>query len=199
METLNETAARTTWNDAASDAIEQINLTWPTTIRDHDDHLGLAVDLVNKQLPNTYETYGPTILEIGLWAWSNLFVKERKSMVDLLVNRQLKYGPHNIQAFGYMGIAIRMADKIARLTNSEDDYEDEMYVDAVMDLVGYAAISLMLHEDTFKLPVQTTMFDTANAWEGTDIVASDGARHDMFGKSEAKEWEADRRIRGQYA
>ena len=184
METLNEPSARITWNDAAYEALAAIEKAWPETIRDLDDHLKVAVDLVNEQLPNTYETYGPTILEIGLWAWSNLDVAQRTSMLGLLINRQIKYGPNNIQAFGYMGIAVRMVDKIARLTNSANDYEDEMYVDAIMDLVGYTAISLMLDADTFKLPVQTLMF---GAWEGLDLVVSDN-----------KEYEPDERIRSQF-
>ena len=192
MKTLNEPPARTTWNDAAYDALAEIGKAWPETIRDLDDHLKLAVGLVNKQLPNTYETYGPTILEIGLWAWKNLDEAERTEMLGLLINRQIKYGPNNIQAFGYMGIVIRMVDKIARLTNSATDYEDEMYADAIMDLVGYTAISLMLDADTFKLPVQTLMF---GAWEGTDVVVSDSQRQDLYG---TREYEPEERIRNQF-
>jgi hypothetical protein len=71
---------------------------------------------------------------------------------DLLVYKQRRYGCDNILRFGYLGIAIRMSDKVERLVvqNARGDIDDE---DPALDLVGYAVIAHMVNDGTFTLPL----------------------------------------------
>lgn len=78
-------------------------------------------------------------------------------MVALLVRKQRDYGHENILAFGHVGIAIRMCDKLARLdtllTNGATP-SNESLIDTWMDLVGYAVISEMLFLEVFELELK---------------------------------------------
>ena len=74
--------------------------------------------------------------------------------INLLVDRQSKYGHKNILKFNELGLVVRMSDKAARLSNMEEDgrdFEDESVVDTWMDVLGYAVIATMLQDDTFTL------------------------------------------------
>lgn len=74
--------------------------------------------------------------------------------VNLLVDRQTKYGHSNILKFEELGLVVRMSDKAARLSNMEEDgrdFEDESVMDTWMDVLGYATIATMLDEGTFTL------------------------------------------------
>lgn len=62
---------------------------------------------------------------------------------ELMMGRHKKYGPGNISRHGMLGILVRIDDKLARLGHSTDDYEDEAYEDALMDVVGYGLIGIM--------------------------------------------------------
>ena len=149
----------TTWNDGAQLALSRIDshakFTPPSV--PYEVEILRTIKLVNNETENTFDYYGETLLNLGASAWLGLNKSEQTVMPRLLVNRQLKYGPQNIMAFTYKGIAIRMADKVARIENGGEDFADEAYTDAVMDLVGYTAIAMMLHDGTFHLPVQTMM------------------------------------------
>jgi hypothetical protein len=73
---------------------------------------------------------------------------------DLLVRKQHDYGHDNINAFGHIGIAVRLSDKIARLLNLKDRVPavgDESASDTLEDIVGYCVIALMLENSTFNL------------------------------------------------
>jgi hypothetical protein len=75
-------------------------------------------------------------------------------MLDLLASKQHDYGHGNITAFGLLGVAVRMSDKIARLENlvkRDDDAVNEPLLDTYMDIVGYAVIAGMLLNNTFEL------------------------------------------------
>lgn len=200
MEALNEIAQLmgcTTWNDGAKLALSRLDSHSkfnPPSVP-YEIEILRAIKLVNNEEQNTFDYYGDSLLNIGCSAWLGMSEVDRLDMEPLLVNRQLKYGTKNIMAFGYKGIAMRMADKVARIENGQGDFEDEAYRDAVMDLVGYCVIAMMLHDGTFHLPVQTSMFDTADAWEGTEIVVSDSQRQDLYG---IKEHEPDERVRNQF-
>jgi len=67
-------------------------------------------------------------------------------MVDLLLSKQAKYGPMNLERYGVDGVIIRMSDKIQRLPrlyeNVEQGYDDEPYDDTLNDLLGYAVLGL---------------------------------------------------------
>jgi hypothetical protein len=84
--------------------------------------------------------------EIGLW--------NKKEMLELLCRKQHDYGHGNILSFGMIGVAVRMADKVARLANltSRDiDAVNESLLDTWRDIVGYAVIAGMLLVGTFEL------------------------------------------------
>ena len=82
----------------------------------------------------------------GLW--------DVDEILDLLCRKQNDYGHTNILAFGVVGLAVRTSDKVARWNHlSERSVEAlaEPLIDALVDIVGYAAIAQMLAQDTFKL------------------------------------------------
>jgi hypothetical protein len=84
--------------------------------------------------------------EIGLW--------NKKEMLELLCRKQHDYGHGNILSFGMIGVAVRMADKVARLanlTNRDIDAVNESLLDTWRDIVGYAVIARMLLVGTFEL------------------------------------------------
>ena len=78
-------------------------------------------------------------------------------MVNLLCNKQHDYGTGNILAFGIMGIAVRMSDKIERLNNltrnisSNPIPRNESLLDTLMDIVGYAVVTGMVIANHFTL------------------------------------------------
>lgn len=64
--------------------------------------------------------------------------------------RQRKYGPGNIAAFGEVGCVVRATDKLARLrqfyiNGVGGDVADEAAEDTWLDLMNYAAIGLLCH------------------------------------------------------
>jgi hypothetical protein len=93
------------------------------------------------------------ILDLAITAWLTLTEDARNRMLDLLCERQAKYGPNNILKFGTKGIIVRMSDKIERIANMSGDFADDSVEDAYMDLVGYAAIHWMCANDIFELPL----------------------------------------------
>ena len=78
-------------------------------------------------------------------------------MVDLLCSKQHDYGPGNILAFGILGVAVRMSDKIERLNNltrkisSDPTPRNESLLDTLFDIVGYAVVTGMLIANHFTL------------------------------------------------
>lgn len=85
---------------------------------------------------------------IGQW--------DMESMLDILARKQHDYGHDNINAFGIVGVAVRISDKIARfnnLTNKGASAQNESLVDTLVDMVGYAVIARMLEDGTFDLPL----------------------------------------------
>ena len=88
---------------------------------------------------------------------------------DLLVQRQKRYGPTNIDQQGPWGVLSRIAnDKIARIKRAfngqvvhgeivldpiTDTDTDESYEDALKDLVNYGVILLLLHRGLWGKPL----------------------------------------------
>lgn len=68
---------------------------------------------------------------------------------EIMVNRQHKYGPHNISAMGFDGVMVRMNDKFARLRQGLATHGDESVADTLYDLANYALIALMVYEGTW--------------------------------------------------
>jgi len=67
----------------------------------------------------------------------------------LMHERHKKYGPGNHNKYGVLGVRVRLADKIARIENGNEDFEDESYRDCWVDVVGYGLIALMLVDGTW--------------------------------------------------
>jgi hypothetical protein len=77
-------------------------------------------------------------------------------MLDILVRKQNDYGHENINAFGLVGLAVRISDKIARYRNldgRDNQVANESYLDTLKDMVGYAVIARMYANKTFQLPL----------------------------------------------
>jgi len=78
-------------------------------------------------------------------------------MHAVLVKKQSDYGHGNILAFGLVGVAIRVCDKIARYNNlkdRKDQARNEPFEDCMMDMVGYATIGRMIKNGTFTLELK---------------------------------------------
>ena len=90
------------------------------------------------------------------WLLDNHPPFEHSEMVQLLCHKQHDYGHNNITNFGIIGVAVRICDKIARIDNlsKRNQPTNESLVDSYIDIVGYAMISIMLNEDSFKLPLK---------------------------------------------
>lgn len=90
------------------------------------------------------------------WLLDNHPPFEHNEMVQLLCRKQHDYGHNNITNFGIIGVAIRICDKIARIDNlsKRNKPTNESLVDSYIDIVGYSMISIMLNEDSFKLPLK---------------------------------------------
>lgn len=78
---------------------------------------------------------------------------DHEEMVALLCKKQHDYGHNNITNFGIVGVAIRVCDKIARIENLNKTGapSNESLLDSYIDIVGYAMIATMLHEESFRL------------------------------------------------
>lgn len=84
----------------------------------------------------------------------NEFLNHQAKALAVMVERQKKYGPHNISTMGHNGVMVRMNDKFARLTNGLGDLGDESAADTHYDIANYALIGLMVHEGTWPKPPQ---------------------------------------------
>lgn len=74
------------------------------------------------------------------------FDARQDSARAIVVERQHKYGPHNISAMGFDGVMVRMNDKFARLRQGLATHGDESVADALYDLANYSIIALMVYE-----------------------------------------------------
>lgn len=99
----------------------------------------------------------------------------------VMIQRQAKYGPRNVQALGLRGLLDRIRhDKIERLArvierrhlreqclaagmpqdvvdrylpDLQADYDDESLRDTMIDIANYALIMLMVHDGVWGLPL----------------------------------------------
>jgi len=72
----------------------------------------------------------------------------------VMVDRQRKYGPENIRVSGEIGLLVRIRDKLARLEHSEEDFDDESFEDALIDVRNYATIWVLLRRGQWGLPLE---------------------------------------------
>lgn len=144
----------TTWAEGAEEAIEIM-------VSGSDN---LEVDHL-KQLRTLYDGYMTDDIgykELGLCALEGLYAEghySRQFLLEdtqkLLVGKQHDYGNENITRFGHGGIGIRINDKICRLENLTDKEHqvDESIEDTWQDILGYCIIGIMMHNETFSLPL----------------------------------------------
>ena len=155
-----------TWDEAAAAAVRSI-----APIDQGSGFLSeqVALDCIDRKiehlrkLVHTRTTdvvdFVPAMSTIGLMA-ANILANQgawsEGEMVDLLIRKQADYGHGNINAFGIIGVVVRMSDKVARYHNLRGKQAaTEPRVDALVDLVGYATIAVMLQDGTFNLPLYT--------------------------------------------
>lgn len=105
--------------------------------------------------------------DIVVWAWYTAIEAARfldsqgmwnpRELQDILVSKQHDYGHENINAFGQIGVAVRLSDKIARyynLARRDREAKNEPFIDCLKDMVGYGVISAMLASETFDLELK---------------------------------------------
>ena len=157
------------WDEAAAAAIVTI------TMMDHPSRSGtleklrkIEDDLITRYFDNEEESslqatkdakhfWGSIGSEAMVLAWKMGNPLDRNEIVKTLISKQRDYGPENIRRFGRRGLIVRMHDKIARLENltaSAAEPNNESIADNILDVVGYAAIGIMLEEDNFLLPLK---------------------------------------------
>lgn len=157
------------WREAAEDALCDLELKSANLVaegREVDDYPSWIDSLIDSFYEAELDDYPASALaaceDAGAlafhWLYTNHFPQNPDELfctiIELLVDRQKKYGHGNIMKHTELGVAVRMSDKAARLLNSTADFADESYVDAFMDIVGYACIVMMLSEGTFTLPLE---------------------------------------------
>lgn len=153
-----------TWNDAARYELEfhERNAMHASdfaidSIRTRGPRLIEQAQRENLNQPGAEWRLGHYLISTGTLACRAL--KDRgdwdiDQMVDLLCSKQHDYGPGNILAFGILGIAVRMSDKIERLNNltrNPSSPRNESLLDTLMDIVGYAVVTGMVIANHFTL------------------------------------------------
>jgi len=77
---------------------------------------------------------------------------------DLLIRKQIDYGPHALKRFGLQGIIVRLNDKMERLINltqfQATPEVDESIEDTLADMIGYATLGLIMQKYGFPLPLK---------------------------------------------
>lgn len=150
-----------TWNEAARFELERITTSLKTGYKfdgdlfeEYSRMMGDAVRAGNDP-------------DIVVWAWYTAIEAARcletmgqwdsNEIEYVLVSKQHDYGHDNINAFGQIGIAVRLSDKIARYYNlirRDREAKNEPFIDCLKDMVGYGVISAMLASDTFDLELE---------------------------------------------
>jgi hypothetical protein len=78
-------------------------------------------------------------------------------MRAVMIERQHKYGPHNITMFGEKGCVVRLSDKLGRLVNlhfhNGAETPDETVEDTWIDAGNYGVIALMVRRGIWGLPL----------------------------------------------
>lgn len=156
-----------TWNDACADAlasIRQLNKITPMDetesrsfanindtlgefVREGRQHTEIAVSAMCRAAVIAIRTLGARAHPV-----------DYEDLHSLLCRKQHDYGHKNIDNFGLIGVAVRICDKMARADNllmrDSNAVKDETIVDTYLDIIGYAVIALMLHNETFYLELE---------------------------------------------
>jgi len=105
-------------------------------------------------------SYLPTFKDAAKHVMHDMPEQDMLDLPALLLSRHMKYGKGNIATFEYIGIGVRMHDKLSRLTHANKDvnFTDETVADTRMDVVGYTVIAIMVEKQWWNLPVQAPLF-----------------------------------------
>jgi hypothetical protein len=147
------------------------NESWDKAARFELDRITNTLKTGYKFNPELFEEYsymmGEAVrtgadMDIVVWAWYTAVEAARfldsqgiwdaDELENVLVSKQHDYGHDNINAFGQIGIAVRLSDKIARyynLVRRDREAKNEPFMDCLKDMVGYGVISAMLAAGTF--------------------------------------------------
>lgn len=75
----------------------------------------------------------------------------------VLISKNRDYGPNNIAAWGEIGVAVRLTDKVERLRNlltKRRQPENESLRDTAVDIANYGIILMMLLDGEWGLPME---------------------------------------------
>lgn len=149
---------------AADEILDRANRVWDRHPLDLALQEAVAWDL--RVARNAQEDASPTYLRDGLSSIGVSVIADHSTIphvrrefvdgvVDTVISKQHDYGHENINAFGALGVLVRLSDKVARLRNLERRVEalHEPIVDTKADLLGYAIVGLMLIDGTFQCPL----------------------------------------------
>lgn len=149
------------WNSSAQYEVERVDLSLKSGYKFDGDLFAHYARMMQDAVRTGDES------EIVCFAWYTALeaarcLKEQRKwdpqeMLDILVSKQHDYGHDNINAFGLVGVAVRLSDKIARYYNlirRDKVAKNEPFVDCLKDMVGYGVISAMLANDTFNEPLE---------------------------------------------
>lgn len=160
-ERLNLKTKHKTWWEAAATHLTKFN---PADIEfSNDDAIchniaGLLVEM-RDSFDRDYAEYLEILDLIGGMAaeWlANHGKWNASDIADILESKQQDYGHGNISAFGQLGIAVRLSDKIERMKNlrsQKGKARNESFTDTMVDIVGYCTIAFMLDDGTFYMEV----------------------------------------------
>jgi len=118
-------------------------------------------------LADTHDNYIAFLRRIATETFEDVAMVVFDEAFDLLVARQRKYGPGNIETLGQYGVFTRMEDKMERIRHSMNgklvdgqvvldeaaEHSDESLDDADLDLMNYAAIRLIHRRGLWGKPL----------------------------------------------
>lgn len=153
----------TTWNQAAEQALNFINSEAVDNEPQPEILEAISMELAKwvRERIHSDELVFDLFVTAGVEAL-RIMQKEPAYSTDMmtkvLVGKQHDYGHENIMNFGLTGIAVRLCDKIARAKNLKKHENNtawnEPLIDTYMDILGYAAIAVMVRNQTFTLELE---------------------------------------------
>lgn len=149
------------WNEAARFELDRIT----TSLKAGYKFDGDLFDEYSRMLGDAVRSNNET--DIVVWSWYTAVEAARymdsigewdaDEIEYVLVSKQHDYGHDNINAFGQIGLAVRLSDKIARYYNlirRDREAKNEPFMDCLKDMVGYGVLSAMLAAETFDLELE---------------------------------------------
>lgn len=150
-----------TWNQAAKLELERITSSLKANYKFDGDLFAEYSRMLGDAVRSGNDN------DIVVWAWYTAIEAARcletigswdaDEIEYVLVSKQHDYGHDNINAFGQIGVAVRLSDKIARYYNlirRDREAKNEPFMDCLKDMVGYGVISAMLAADTFNFELE---------------------------------------------